>query len=127
MEKTIYDLKMNESLKYSSGADSTLDVEITRVPGGWIYNFIHKVVDKQDIVDFVTNTLSAVLNLSEAQKNLIRNIRFPMPGIWQSNPVFIPFSAEFQQELNNQRNTEDSGDPGEVKITTGASPDPKKN
>ena len=40
MEKSIYDLELNEKVKHIDKGSSGKTI-IRRVPGGWIYNYFH--------------------------------------------------------------------------------------
>jgi hypothetical protein len=102
MAKSIYDLNLHESIKFSDGAESTLDVEITRVPDAWIYNYLHKVIDKEDIIKILSN----VLELSAQQLAALQAIKFKLPAIWQSNPVRVPFDDIMKEKIKSEAQSE---------------------
>lgn len=47
-EKTVYDLALHESLKVKNGVGG--DIEITRVPGGWVYAFDYPGIHQCPVV-----------------------------------------------------------------------------
>lgn len=120
MNKSVYDLALNESIQYSAGEMSTLDLEITRVPGGWIYNYKHLLLRKSDILDVMKT-----LGLSSMVTSALNALKFDLPGIWQSNPVFVPYNEDMKDKqpfIPASVNNAQAADPGEPEITTGNSP-----
>jgi hypothetical protein len=69
----IYDLGLHQSLKTTGNG---IDIEITRVPGGWIYNFL---------------TLKKDSEKKDSEKKDSEKKQ------WETNLIFVPYHGEFEQ------------------------------
>jgi hypothetical protein len=93
--KNIYDLKLHEGAKQTGEG---IDLEITRVPGGWIYNFLTK-----------TEVLTKTETLDSETGEVLKTKTGAHEDVWKTNLVFVPYNKEFIS--------------GECEGTTSPSPD----